>query len=301
MRKLTIVLVVIFNLFSALAVQGVELMIKPGNVVYITVLGYPELSKKVVVRQDGSTNYPLFANVPIDGMTLQELKELLQPILSRFVERPKLFINMDEFILLDVVVKGKVYNPGTYTTQSPISVQGILTLAGGTRDDADLSHITIIRRESDVEKEIVVDLNKYFLDRDSTVLPELQNQDIVFVPIVSQKSAIRIMGSVLKPGLYTLGKNEDIVDLIYLAGGPLKNANMNRIIHISLQDGKYVNNVFKIRTLQSKGLVDQIPKASPGDIVIVTEYENWESLTWWANTVRDLAYLLSAYIVFSNL
>ena len=62
-----------------------EQLIAPGNVLNITVPGYPELSKSVVVRQDGMTDYPMLANIPIDGMTTSELKELLLTLLTRYV------------------------------------------------------------------------------------------------------------------------------------------------------------------------------------------------------------------------
>jgi len=282
-------------------VYGAELQIKPGNIVHITVLGYPELSKSVLVRQDGSTDYPLLANVPIDGMTVHQLQEVLQPILVRFVERPKLFINVAEHVQFDITIEGQVVRPGPYTVKGPINLQGVLSFAGGTTQLADLRKIIISRRDYDSQRQIVVNLHNFFEDAESEALPEIQDGDIIFVPLMSSNSTVRVMGAVNSPGKYNPLKDNNIADLIYTAGGPSSNGDMRRVIHISFQDGKHKTEILDIKELINSGKNDKIPLVFPGDIIVVKENNWWQERSWWVSLVRDIALLLSSIVIISRL
>ncbi len=302
MKKLIpFIFIPIFSLISLLAVNGAELQIKPGNIVHITVLGYPELSKAVLVRQDGSTDYPLLANVPIDGMTVHQLQEVLQPILARFVERPKLFISIAEHLQLEVTVEGQVNKPGPYTVKGPINLQGVLSIAGGTTQLADLRKITISRRDYESQREISVDLYQFFTDREKSTIPEIKDGDIIFVPIISSASTVRVMGAVRSPGPYIPVKDENIADMINMAGGPLPDGNMNRIIYITIHEGRHKTELIKLKTLLNKGLTDRIPLVYPGDVIVVTEYSQWQKTSWWVSIMRDIALVLSSIVILSNL
>ena len=295
--------ILIFIIIGFMNVQGAELQIKPGNIVHITVLGYPELSKSVLVRQDGSTDYPLLANVPIDGMTVHQLQEALQPILVRFVERPKLFINVAEHIQFDITIEGQVTRPGPYTVKGPINLQGVLSVAGGTTQLADLRNVTISRRDFDAHRDIVVNLNQFFVDPENSALPEIQDGDIIFVPIISSASSVRVMGAVQSPGTYNPFKDNNIADMIYLAGGPSHVGDMSQVIFITLNGGKHKTETIDLETLINNGETNQIPLVNPGDIIVVREkeYSWWHDRSWWVNLVRDIALVLSSVVIISRL
>jgi protein involved in polysaccharide export with SLBB domain len=291
----------IFTFAGFIEVLGAELQIKPGNIVHITVLGYPELSKSVLVRQDGSTDYPLLANVPIDGMTVHQLQEALRPILVRFVERPKLFINVAEHIQFDITVEGQVIRPGPYTVKGPINLQGVLSIAGGTTQLADLRIVTISRRDYDSQREIVIDLNEFFIDPENAALPEIQDGDIVFVPMISSASTVRVMGGVRSPGTFNPLKDNNIADMIYMAGGPSVNGNLHHVIYISMHDGRHKTEVINLRSLINKGQNELIPLVYPGDIIVVREKSWWQERSWWVSLVRDIALILSSIVIISSL
>lgn len=300
-RLIPIFFLPIFCLTGFLAVDAADLQIKPGNIVHITVLNYPELSKAVFVREDGSTDYPLLAGVPIDGMTIHQLQEVLQPILARFVERPKLFINIADYLQLEVTVQGQVKNPGLHTVKGPINLQGVLSIAGGTTELADLRNIGIIRRGFDHQQGIQVDLYKFFMDRDNTPLPEITDGDIVFVPIVTSRSVVRVMGAVRAPGPYIPVQDESVADMINMAGGPVSAGNINRIQLISMRDGKLTSISLKLKDLINDGLTDQIPLVKPGDIIVVGEYAWWQKTRWWVDAFRDVAIIATSIVVLSRL
>ncbi len=242
------IFILVFSLISLIPAFSAELLIKPGNIVHITVLGYPELSQSVLVRKDGATDYPLLANVPIDGMTIHQLQEVLQPILARFVERPKVFISIAEHVQLEITIEGQVKNPGTFTLKGPINLQGVLSLAGGTTQLADLRSININRRDYDQYRTMTIDLYEFFMDPKNNALPAIEDGDIIFVPIISPTSIVRVMGSVRSPGSFIPSKDENIVDMINMAGGATQDANMNRIIFITERDGRRNTEYIQLRT-----------------------------------------------------
>ncbi|MDP8206362.1 MAG: SLBB domain-containing protein [Candidatus Electryonea clarkiae] len=278
-----------------------EVLIKPGNIVHITVLGYPELSSAVLVRQDGSTNYPLLSNIPIDGMTIRQLQDVLLPILARNVERPKLFINLAEEIQIEVLIEGQVRNPGRYTVKGPINLQGVLSIAGGTTREADLRNISISRQTSFKQKEITVDMYQFFLDKENFPIPDINEGDIIFVPIISSTSTVRVIGAVNAPGSYIPTKDQNIIDMINIAGGVSSSGNLNHVIYISIQASDSKSELIKLKALLNKGLTDQIPLVQPGDIVVVSEYKEWQKMSSWLYLFRDTALLLSSIVILSRL
>jgi len=276
-----------------------EELIEPGNIVHITVLGYPELSKAVLVRQDGSTDYPLLADVPIDGMTIHQLQDVLYPIVARFVERPKLFINIADQTQIKVTIEGQVMKAGTYIIEGSSSLQGALAFAGGATSMADLRNVSIVRR--DHAKELNVDLHHYFLNRESVTLPEIRDGDIIFVPTISSKTTVRVLGAVRNPGTYVPVKDEDIADLISMAGGPLTNGNMNHVVHIKIVDGKSKTDIIELRNLLNEGHPDLIPLVSPGDVIVVAEYNPWQQPSWWIRTLLNVTMILSSLVILTTL
>jgi len=60
-----------------LLLSGQDRLIKPGDAIEIIVPQTKELSQTVVVKQDGSVDFPGLQGLPIDGVTLQRFKEVL--------------------------------------------------------------------------------------------------------------------------------------------------------------------------------------------------------------------------------
>jgi len=299
--KIQAFITAVLLIVSLVSAHAAERVIVPGNVIHITVLGYPELSMSVTVQKDGSTDYPLLSNIPIDGMTEGDLAELLQPILARLVERPKIFINIEEHIQLDVEVQGQVNRPGPYTVREPINLQGVLSLAGGATETANLRNISIIRETRSGASEINVDLIRFFRNREAESLPDIRSGDIIYVPVLTQSSLVRVMGAVRIPGRYQPAGDENVADMINLAGGLAPKGNMNRVVYITTSTGYHARRLIKLRDLINAGLTDDIPIVKPGDIIVVEEYNDWQRITWWVQMIRDAAYFVSAIVVLKSI
>ena len=294
--------IILICFISVPSADSMEQLITVGNMLNITVLDYPELSKSVVVRHDGTTDYPMLVNVPIDGLSLSELHELLMPLLTRYVDRPRLFINISEFVMLQIRVQGEVKNPGPYQVQGPIDLQGVISIAGGATITANLSDIQIIRRDAQGKKTISINLNASLKDERAAQLPEIVTGDIIIVPILTTASFVRVLGAVRSPGNYlSVDEDANVVDMINLAGGVLPSGNMNRIYFLSSEQTEYIPKLIKVKNILASGQVNAIPLVCPGDIIIVNEKNEWQKLSWWVQILRDATLILSSAVILSRL
>lgn len=116
----------------------------PGDVIEISVLGIPELQRRVSVEPDGTICFPAIGSVAIGGLTLPELRASIKSMLS---DRSVTLRNLDkgqgplvlaaDDVLVSVAayrpiyIKGEVAKPGEYPFRDPMAIREALALAGG--------------------------------------------------------------------------------------------------------------------------------------------------------------------------
>jgi polysaccharide export outer membrane protein len=133
-----------------------------------------------------------------------------------------------------VHVMGAVGRPSTVvSTEEPTLTQALLQ-AGSVTDSVALKDIRVIRGGStEGDRVIHVDLDKYLVEGDASLLPRLHSGDTIYVPDVTQEAmrdiAIIITGEVVRPGSYQTREPLDILDAISMAGGLTPNADPERI------------------------------------------------------------------------
>lgn len=146
--KYLTLLVAWFCLLPASEARGQERRITPGDVIEILVSGHEELSRNVLVNSEGKIDYPFLEGVPVDGLTVSRLRELLATQLSRILEeRPFVLVRFAESNPLAVTVLGHVAKPGVYTIRQTSTLQSSNGEAGGFVPGAQLSQIKLLRVE----------------------------------------------------------------------------------------------------------------------------------------------------------
>jgi polysaccharide export outer membrane protein len=145
------------GLLPAAEAPGQERRIKPGDVIEIVVSGHEELSRSVLVNPDGKIDYPFLEGVPVDGLTLSRLRELLATQLSRSLEaRPFVMVRFAESFPLAVTVLGHVDRPGVYPLRSTSTQQNTNGESGGFIPHAQGSQIKLIRVEKPDNSEVML-------------------------------------------------------------------------------------------------------------------------------------------------
>jgi len=129
-----------------------------------------------------------------------------------------------------IQVSGRVKSPGSYELQANMTVMQALAAAGGPIEGADLEAAYVERQGKSIPVNLKKLLEGVDLSENITLLPD----DVLYVP----DRVVTITGEVQNPGQYTLvpGKNDRLQDLIKMAGGPTKQANLKKV-HITRVEG----------------------------------------------------------------
>ncbi len=309
--KLAIMVTLLLG-FAQTSLAQVNTKIRVGHVINITVLEHSELSQAVRVREDGTTTYPLLTGIPIDGMTLGELSALLTPIFTRFVERPVFFVNISDFLMLNVRVLGQVLNVGPHNVQGPLTIQGVLAAAGGVLPEADLRKVRVFRRsDSGLVEHVINVMDLFAVERSSEdELPEIEDGDMIIVPILDKSSYVQVLGKVEVPGNYIPAFNETILDVIYRAGGEKSieyafyasaKGDLTNVMHFTMTDGNYTRTLYDLKQSINDGMTNSLPVVKPGDLVVVGSVPSYKTLTFWSLLIRDIGVAFSTYLIVSNI
>jgi len=105
----------------------------------------PELAGKMV-QDDGMLYYPYVGNVPVQGKTANEVRELLSQGLSKYFKKVKLDVRVLSFQSHRAAVVGQVKTPGIQAmNETPMTITEAISRAGGVTEDADTSNVTLAR------------------------------------------------------------------------------------------------------------------------------------------------------------
>ena len=177
--------------------------IHAGDVLDINFFYTPEYNAKdVPVRPDGKINLPLAGDFPIAGMTPEQAGEELKKVYSSQLKNPDLAIMVKTFGANSVVVQGMVRNPSEIQLAGNQSLLTIIGRAGSFSDDADISHVSVVRHSGGgTPMVLVLDLRQALTGTapqfDIPMLPG----DVVYVPSLNGKipSKIDVFGNPSEP------------------------------------------------------------------------------------------------------
>ena len=244
--------------------------ITKGSIIEIRVYGHDELSKTVMVQPNGMVEYPLLSNIPVDGFSVDELREILRAQLTKYLpERPIVSVRLSQTMNVGVTVLGQVVVPGEYIVAKRATVQGAITHAGGTTPRAQLENVKLIRRTDGETETIDVNLYRFYVEGDPSLLPVLEDGDIVVVPGAPGSNDVKVIGEVRTPGAYQIFAGASILDAIYMAGGPTENASLNNIRLVSPLDKNTREIKINLKNLLQLEKSKNIPEVKPGDIIYI--------------------------------
>jgi polysaccharide export outer membrane protein len=157
----------------------------------ITVYQEEDLSVFARVDAKGCVNLPLVGEVEVAGKTVSQAQHAIEASYrdGRYLKKPQVTINIEEYASREVSIDGKVRNPGRYPLpiESSMSVLELVTKAGGLLDTAKGTAITVTRISTDGKKVVfTVDVESLMKGRDRAKATDnsltLQPGDIVYVP-----------------------------------------------------------------------------------------------------------------------
>ena len=148
----------------------------------IVVWKNPELSVNVPVRRDGKISVPLVDDIQAEGLTPEELKEVLTEALAEYVTAPDVTVIVAEIRSRTVTVVGGVMRSGQIPLVRQMRVLEAIATMGGFNAWANRNRIKIIRQNDNVTVEYVFNYGAYSSGKapDSNLL--LRPGDTIVVP-----------------------------------------------------------------------------------------------------------------------
>lgn len=194
----------IFAAKDGAAAVGQEYRIAAMDVLEISVLGVPDLSRTVQVSSAGTISLPLIKQVQASGKTTERLeRDIAAKLQQTYLQSPQVSVFVKEFNSQKITVDGAVKKPGIFPITGRTSLLQAIALAEGLNEVADPSGVLVFRVVNNKRMAARFDVKKVRSGQISD--PVLQAGDIVMVDESSGRTTLRDVKNVLPlTGLFNL-------------------------------------------------------------------------------------------------
>ncbi len=182
-----------------------RLTLGPGDGLDFTLFGHPELSRtNIVVGPDGRLTYLQATDIPVVGLTIEELRAKMDEELAKYYIAPRTIVTPVAFNSKKYFVLGKVVTKGVFTLDRPLTIIEAVARARGletglyernTVEMADLGHSVLVRDG----KKMNVDFEKLFYEGDLSQNIPLEPNDYLYFAGMAVNE-IYMLGEVMNPG-----------------------------------------------------------------------------------------------------
>jgi polysaccharide export outer membrane protein len=201
-------------------------LVGPGDELTIDVWGYPELSGAHVVGPDGRVTIPVIGSMVLAERSREDAAKDITEALASYYRDAAATVRIDRYVSNQVLVLGRVTNPGAIRFEVQPTLLDAITRAGGLpiggvgADKAALTRCAVFRGRDRV---LWVDLRSLLRGENLGANIALRSNDVVFIPDADDQ-LIYVMGEVNQPGAYQLTPDMSFLDLLAKAGGPTRDA-----------------------------------------------------------------------------
>ncbi len=170
------------------------------DVLDIVVRNQPEFSGLFVIGPDGKIQYSFVGDIQAEGLTKEELKQVLIEKLDKFVKFPVVSVAIAEYNSKTVYILGEVFRPGRYPLKGDsISLRDAVIEAGLPTRDAALRRVYVFKSDTEKLEYKKVDLFKVLYRGRPRDNIELVSGDIVVVPSTVPSEINRALANILSP------------------------------------------------------------------------------------------------------
>lgn len=279
------------------AVEDWSYRIGVGDIISITVFEHPELSlpsddddnglNGFEVQADGTFYFPFVGEIGAAGKSVQTVRQEVSQRLRTYVNEPQVDVRIAEFNSQNVVVSGEVEAPNRQPlTTVPLTLLQAVNAAGGWKETADVSRITL-RRGGKLYR---VDLRGFLEANMANNNPVLLAGDVINVPERENQEAF-VMGETLRnESVDVTSELVSLTEAVNKAGGPSRVRSDSRGVFVF----RYANtqmSVYQFDTTSPDGwLLGTKFTLVPQDVVYITR----SPLQHWNDTITLLLPTVSA-------
>jgi polysaccharide biosynthesis/export protein len=157
-------------------------IIGPEDLITVYVWKEPELTQTLSVRPDGKISLPLLNDLTASGCTTLELKEKISSGLTKFIAEPNVTVIVQSARSQKASIMGEIARPGTYFINGPTNILQLISLAGGFRDFANTTKISIVRQENGKTTKLKFNYRDFLKGKNLDQNVQIRPGDIIVVP-----------------------------------------------------------------------------------------------------------------------
>jgi protein involved in polysaccharide export with SLBB domain len=263
----------------------------PGNEIRLYEGSDSALNGVFQVNEKGKLILPYEVEVLVEGLQIEEVKNLLNRRFRQFLRNPNFQVSVEGQEVY-VHLQGLVEKPGSYLISSDSSLDEILLNAGGLLKSADKRARARYVRITQFGKPRLVNLQDYYSGT-ADLIPSWQGGESLFFQyegssnVSADREYIHVLGEVLSPGAYPFSSQLDILAYLTEAGGPTDRADLSRMTLLSREDGGLRQAHFDFDDVRT------LPSIQPGDTLIIPS-SNPTGLERGTGIAASLAAVLSS-------
>ena len=222
-----------------------------GDILEISVLDEPEMTRAVTVIPDGTISYLLVGTIKVYRKTIPELRTELTKKLSVFFVSPYVSvmankINLPKDEKQEVSLLGALKTPGNYEWNEGDKLLDVIAEAGG-----------LLYTQTELGSRTTANLKASYLSRDGKLMDvdfynllqlgdmtqnlPLEPNDFIFIATAEDSNVI-VMGEVNDPRIIPYNRNISLIEALSICGGFTREAYQSRVIILrpTSKDTKYV-------------------------------------------------------------
>lgn len=218
-----------------------------GDLISIKVFGEEDFSITTHLSETGTISYPFLGELALAGLTIKDMEDIIiTGLKGGYLVNPKVTVTVLEY--RKVFVNGEVKNPSGYAFVPGLTVNKVISLAGGLTEMADDEIFFIIRNGNKSSVPLCANLKTY-----------VRPGDII---LIKQYQKFFVDGEVKNPGSYAFKPGLTVKKAISLAGG--------------FSDKASPEDISLVHEGQESAMSSPITldmRIRPGDIITVKEYK----------------------------
>jgi polysaccharide biosynthesis/export protein len=241
-----------------------EYVVGAQDLLAVSVQGVAELTRDVMVDQDGTFDYPYIGRVAAGGKGVRAIEADIKSRLSpRYLVNPAVSVEVKAFRSQVVYVLGAVVRPGSVRIAGNATLMSVLAEAGFSTKSGAVITITRWPRgtrgtgpaASGPNAEIIK-VNRKELEFGGAQNIPLQDGDTISVP---EAEKYTVTGYVRSPGVFAIDGDISVVQALAIAGGATEQGATNRIEIQRAGVAKPIKNV-KMTDIVKPGDVITVPR-----------------------------------------
>ena len=202
-----------------------EYVLDSGDIITLQLVGRENEIEDLRINRDGSINIPSVGNVLIAGLTYSQAVDIIQKRVQQAYAGIDAYITLSDLRDMNVLIVGNVFSPGMYTLSGGSSPMALIYAAGGINDQGSFRYISHKRNNELLQN---IDLYQVFINGNLNFKHQLRSGDVIVVH--PKLSEVRLSGAFANQAIYEINSDENLSDLLEMAGARTANTSENIIV-----------------------------------------------------------------------